>query len=184
LRQSREEALAFLASLSAKENLHLVDKRVNWLAITTAIESLPPGQRKTAAYGALLLAWKDIPLNLGSSSVRTGVDSPGFFKKVFDSTSLPISQAPGERLSDSMKKQFRKVDQPKIGDLLFYKGAEATSVGNFVMMYLGPGLEGGHGVCLGTFERGQPIQVIDSYYFDQTPPKDMFIGYYEPNYRD
>jgi cell wall-associated NlpC family hydrolase len=91
---------------------------------------------------------------------------------------------PGQRVSDAMKNQFTLVSEAKPGDLLFYRGAEKESIGNFVMMYIGPGKEGGHGICLGIYDTGKPIEVIDSYFFDKVSPPDHFLGYYRPDYAD
>ncbi len=186
LQRSRDDALAFLSEISRKENIRLINPNVkeSWSEVVAGIAALKPGQRKKAVYGALLLAWKEIPLGFQGHDLSTGVDSPGFFRHAFDSVGLSISRQPGQRLSDAIEQQFRKVSKPTPGDLMVYKGAESDSVGHFVMMYLGPGEEGGDGICLGTFTTHQPVQIIDSYYFDKVPPRDEFLGYYAPIYAD
>ncbi len=187
LQRSRDDALAFLSEISRKENIRLINPNVkddSWSKVVAGISAVKPGQRKKAVYGALLLAWKEIPLGFQGHDLPTGVDSPGFFKHVFASVGLSIAQQPGQRLSDAIEQQFRKVSEPTPGDLMIYKGAESDSVGHFVMMYLGTGEEGGDGISLGTFTTHQPVQIIDSYYFERVPPKDKFFGYYAPDYTD
>ena len=75
-----------------------------------------------------------------------------------------------------MMQTFKKVDSPEPGDLMFFTG----NVGSFAMIYLSEGRPGGQGVCIGTFETGQPVQIIDS--TDINTPVYPFIGYYRVNY--
>jgi len=188
LQRSRGDLLDFLHGVSQRENLHFVDKNVSdedWRAAVSTIEKLPPGQRKKTIYGAILLAWQNIPLNLKNTGVANGgVDSANFWRRVFRSVGIEIETHSSERVSDAMKRLFSKTDSPLPGDLLFYQGAEKTSVGNFVMMYLGPGKNGGSGICLGTYDAGKPVEVIDAFYFDEVNPPDHLIGKYRPNYVD
>jgi hypothetical protein len=59
---------------------------------------------------------------------------------------------------------------------MFYRG----DVGNFAMIFVGGGDARGQGVCVGTFETGQPVQVMDSVNFNT---KDFpFIGYFRVPY--
>lgn len=187
LQISRGELLDFMHSVSRKENLHFIDQNVSdtdWQRIVLTIDQLPAGQRKTTIYGAILLAWQNISLSLQNKGLLNGgVDSANFWKRVFASTGIEVSQRGSERVSEAMKRQFIKVENPQPGDLMFYKGAESTSVGNFVMMYLGPGTDA-HGICLGTYDTGKPVEVIDSDYFDNVGKPDLFQGYYRPTYKD
>ncbi len=50
------------------------------------------------------------------------------------------------------------------------------------MMYLGLGKNGGSGLCLGPYDAGKPVEVIDSYFFDKVSPPDHLVGVYRPNY--
>jgi hypothetical protein len=65
LQASRGELLEFLHNISQQENLRFIDKNVSselWSQSVRSIEALRAGKRKTAVYGAILLAWHDISL--------------------------------------------------------------------------------------------------------------------------
>lgn len=176
LRSTQGDILDFLAHVTEKEAIRLIDKDVDWPRTRSGVLELPPGRRKQAVLGAVLLAWKDIPFKLGGSRPASGFDSPRFIQFLLDRVGIHVTSKADERLSVSMMRQFTQFDAPEPGDLMFYKGA----VGNFVMIYLGPGQARGQGVCVGTFEAGQPVQVMDSANFNTAVYP--FIGYYQVPY--
>ena len=73
------------------------------------------------------------------------------------------------QLRDTLNKRLgSEVENRQAGDL----GAESTSVGNFVMMYLGPGKDA-HGIRLAAYDTGKAVEAIDSDYFDNVGKPDL-----------
>ena len=140
--------------------------------------SLPPGQRKKAVLAAILLAWKEIPFRLGGRSLGSGFDSSNFVRFVLSQVGINIADEPNRRPSEIMMQRFERTDTPMPGDLMFYRG----NIGNFVLIYLAKGNPGGQGICVGTVETGQPVQIIDSTIINT--PIFPFIGYYKIDYSD
>jgi cell wall-associated NlpC family hydrolase len=176
LRSTQEDILNFLAKVTSAQDIKLIDRDVDWEKTKQQIMSLPAGQRKQAALAAVLLAWKYIPFKLGGNSLKSGFDSPRFVKFVLFQVGIEVEQLPNERLSETLMRSFKKVDKPQPGDLIFYKG----NVGSFVMIYLAEGRNEGKGVCVGTLQPGEPVQIMDS--ADITTDSHPFIGYFSPNY--
>lgn len=176
LTSSQRDALDFLARVTAQESIRLIGEDVDWPRIRDGIVGLQPGRRKQAVLGGILLAWRDIPFRLAGKDMTTGFDSPRFVQFVLGRVGIEVKSEPGERLSVAMMRRFAQTRSPEPGDLLFYKG----EIGHFVMIYLGPGAPGGQGVCLGTFETGQPVQIMDSVHFNTTTYP--FIGYFGVTY--
>jgi len=176
LTSTQGDLLKFLGGVTEKEKIRLIREDVDWPRISKGIQELPPGRRKQAVLGAILLAWQNIPFALGGQSAAKGFDSTGFVQFLLGRVGIPVTKDPSERLSVALMRMFARVDSPQPGDLMFYKG----NVGNFVMMYLGPGSQMGRGVCIGTFESGQPVQVMDSANFMTSVYP--FIGYFRVTY--
>ncbi len=176
LTSTQGDILEFLGRVTEKENIRLIGEDVDWPRTNKGIQELPPGRRKQAVLGAILLAWHSIPFALGQHSAAKGFDSPRFIQFLLGRVGIQVTNTPNERLSAAMMRTFARVDSPQPGDLMIYKG----NVGNFVMMYLGPGSNRGNGVCIGTFESGQPVQVMDSVNFRTSIYP--FISYYRVPY--
>lgn len=173
---TQEGVLDFLAKVTSSQGIRLLDSDVDWDQTKKAILGLPNGQRKQAVLGAILLAWKEIPFTLGKDSLSQGFDSPRFVRLVLSQVGISIPDEPNRRLSETIMRRFSRVDEPMPGDLIFYRG----NVGNFVMIYLAPGKPGGQGICVGTFESGQPVQIMDSSRFNTAVYP--FLDYYHVDY--
>lgn len=89
---------------------------------------------------------------------------------------MKVDVQPGQRLSDAMMTAFNRVDSPLPGDLIFYRG----NVGNFVVMYIGPGEPRGHGVAIGTLQTGEEVQILDTAHVNT--PRYPLIGIYRVSY--
>lgn len=176
LRQTQEGLLNFLARVSDAKQIHLIGPDVNWEATKASIFAAEPGRRQVGVFGAVLLAWKEIPFVLGGQSLSSGFDSTTFILQVLRGVGIEVPVPAGQRPSSALMKRFEKTATPMPGDLLFYKG----NVGHFALLYLGPGASGGQGTCLGTFETGQPVQVLDTIHLNT--PVYPFVGYFRVPY--
>lgn len=176
LRRTQEGVLDFLGSVTAGEQIRLIDPSVDWARTKTYLVEMQSGPRKQAVLAALLLAWKDLPFSLRNRSLSGGLDSPHFIEVVLSSVGVHVQQRPGERLSDAMMRQFEPVDSPLPGDLIYYRG----NVGNFVVMYIGPGSPNGKGVAIGTLQTGEEVQVLDTSHINT--PVYPFIGVFRVPY--
>jgi len=172
LTQTQEGVLDFLAKVTRSQQIQLIDSDVNWDQTKKQVLALPAGQRKQAVLGAILLAWKKIPFGLTRNSLAEGIDSPRFVRSVLAQVGIEISDEPNRRLSESIMSRFSKVETPEPGDLIFYRG----NIGSFVMIYLAQGKPGGQGICVGTLQPGEPVQIMDS--SNITTGSHPFLGYY------
>lgn len=176
LRSTQDGILGFLANVADDSQVRLLDDDVQWSKVRAGIDSTRPGHRKQALLTAILLAWKDIPFAMSTSSIRQGIDSPRFIQYVLNKNGVAIDVRPGERASDALMRTFHKVDKPLPGDLVFYKG----QVGSFGFIYLADGPEGSQGIGVGTLQASAPLQIIS---LDNiNTPHYPLIGYYRVNY--
>lgn len=178
LGQTQDGILDFLTTVTDSKSINILDPDVDWASVKQSIEKMPHGMRKQTLLNAILLAWKDIPFTLGGKSVTAGFDSPSFMAFVLSKSKVPVERTPGVRLSDSLMQQFHQVDQPRPGDLVFYKG----QVGSFGLIYLADGKPGSAGVGVGTLQAASPLQImsldnVNTRYFPR-------IGYFRVNYPD
>jgi hypothetical protein len=179
LKGTQASILDFLGSVASGEQVKLVDvDHADWQRTENELISLPAGQRKKAVFGAVLLAWKDIPFKVGGRALGTGLDSTSFMRLVLTKVGVQVPDVPGLRPSAVMMKRFVRVTVPKPGDLMFYRG----DTGNFVVMYLARGAGRSRGICLGTLETANPLGIIDSVEINE--PDYAFLGYYAVPYRD
>lgn len=178
LRNTQDDLLDFLAKVTDESQVSILDPAVDWNAVKSDIEKLPPGRRKQAILTAILLAWKEIPFTMGKQSVGKGFDSPRFIEYVLSRNGVRINKKPDERMSDALMRTFKKVEKPRPGDLVFYRG----QVGSFGFIYLSDGGPSGSGVGIGTLQAIAPLQIIslnniNTPYFPQ-------IGYFRVVYPD
>lgn len=175
---TQEDLLDFLAVVTSEEQIHLLDSSVNWNEVKKEIINFPAGKRKQAFLIAILLAWKQIPFELGQESLGGGFDSPRFLRYVLSKVGLVINDEPGIRLSATLMNSFEQVDKPQPGDLVFYRG----QIGSFGFMYISAGGELGPPVGIGTLQRIAPLQIIsleniNTLFFP-------LIGYFRVEYPD
>lgn len=173
---TQESVLDFLAKVTSSQRIQLIDSDVNWDQTKKEVLGLPPGQRKQAVLGGILLAWKEIPFGLSGNSLTEGIDSPRFIRLVLSQVGIEIPDEPNRRLSETIMSKFSRTDTPKPGDLIFYRG----NIGSFVMIYLAQGKPGGQGICVGTLQPGAPVQIMDS--SNITTGTHPFLGYYRVGY--
>ncbi|MEM6737596.1 MAG: NlpC/P60 family protein [Bacteroidota bacterium] len=153
-------------------------EELDWDRISKCILDLPSGKRKTAVLISLLIAWKEIPFELGGSSPSASFDSPSFLKYVVEQVGIEVNKRPDEFLSVTMMKKFEKVDKPLPGDLIFYKG----QTGNFGLMYLCDGHSDGQGIAVGTLQAISPLAIYETRHINT--PFFPLRGYYRVNYED
>lgn len=151
---------------------------IDWNKVAQSIIDLPSGKRKTAVLIALLMTWKEIPFDLGTSNPSMGFDSPSFLIYVLNQVGINVDKKPKEFLSVAIMNKFQKIDKPLPGDLIFYKG----QTGNFGLMYLCGGDEEGQGVAIGTLQSISPLAIYETKYINR--PFFPFIGFYRVNYED
>lgn len=178
LQNTQDGLLDFLARVTDNSKVSILDRDVDWGVVKTDLEKLPSGNRKQALLTAILLAWKDIPFTMGKQSVSQGFDSPRFIEFVLSKNGIKIDKRNDERMSDALMRSFRKVDQPRPGDLVFYEG----QVGSFGFIYLSDGKPSSAGVGIGTLQAAAPLQIIslnniNTSYFP-------LIGYFRVVYPD
>jgi len=176
LLRTQESVLDFLGGITTAERIRLIDPSVDWSETKKYIIDMPAGPRKTAVLTAILLAWKDLPFSLENHSLASGLDSPHFINVVLANVGITVQKGTDERLSDAMMRQFKKVDSPMPGDLIFYRG----NVGSFVMMYIAPGSPLGKGIAVGTLQTGEEVQIVDTAHINT--PVYPFIGYFRVPY--
>lgn len=176
LRRTQQGILDFLGGVTAKDRIRLIDPSVDWAATKHYLAEMKSGPRKAATLAAILLAWKELPFSLDNRSLSAGMDSPHFINVVLLSAGIHVEQRPGERLSVAMMRQFKPVDSPLPGDLIFYRG----NLGSFVVMYIAPGSSNGKGVAVGTLQSGEEVQVLDT--ANINTPVYPFIGFFRVPY--
>ncbi len=176
LESTQASILGFLEQVSNRQKLRLFDRDVNWEKTKSRLIALPAGKRKNAVFGALLLAWKEVPFKLGGTSVKSGIDSTRFMILVLQLAGVEVPSDSKRRPSEVMMSYFKRTTSPEPGDLMFFKG----DTGSFVLMYLDQGFAGGHGVGIGTMGIGEEVMVLDSKNIrtKQYP----FLGYWQVRY--
>lgn len=178
LEVTQNDILDFLSKVTSGENVQLLDPAIDWEKTKATIIELPPGNRKQAIFVAILLAWKDIPFELSEQSLSAGFDSPRFLRYVLSQVGITISDKPGVPLSANMMQHFERVDNPKPGDLMFYRG----QIGSFGFIYLSEGSPEGQGVGVGTLQKVSPLMILDT--SNVNTPFFPFIGYFRVIYPD
>ncbi len=156
LDSTQQSLLDFLVSVTDRDKVSILGSNVDWDEVKQQLNHLPSGQRKNAILNAMLLAWKDIPFSMGQENVRVGFDSPRFLRYVLKTVGLNVKSRPGEPLSVTLMKRFEKVDDPKPGDLVFFKG----QVGSFGFILASVGKDDSEHVGIGTLQKIAPLQVI------------------------
>lgn len=155
LQKTQDSVLDFLVSVTKKSKVHILDPSVNWSEAKKQLNFLPAGDRKNALLNAILLAWKDIPFEMGKEGVH-GFDSPRFLKYVLQSVGVEVISKSGQRMSDALIQSFAKVEDPQLGDLVFFKG----QVGSFGFILLSAGSTDTEHVGIGTLQEAAPLQII------------------------
>jgi hypothetical protein len=178
LRKTESSILDFLVSVADKNKVHILDESVDWNEVKRQLSNLPYGDRKNALLNAILLAWKDIPFTMGGRNIRAGFDSPRFLQFVLETVNLNIETVRGQRLSDTMMQRFEKVNHPRVGDLVFFKG----QVGSFGFILLSVGSRDEEHVGIGTLQRIAPLQIISM--GNINTPYFPLRGYYQVIYPD
>jgi cell wall-associated NlpC family hydrolase len=156
LRNTQDSILNFLVSITDQTRVHILDRSVDWDEVKRQISNLPAGQRKNAILNSLLLAWKDIPFAMGQSEVNSGFDSPRFLNYVLGTVGSKVKRKNNQRMSDALMKNFEKVNNPKIGDLVFFKG----QIGSFGFILLSVGKSDSEHVGVGTMQKTESLQII------------------------
>lgn len=178
LRKTQDGLLDFLAKITDEGQIGILDPDVDWNAVKADIERFPTGRRKQAILTAILLAWKEIPFAMGKQSVGKGFDSPRFIDYVLSRNGVRVSPRPNERLSDALMRTFKKVDVPRPGDLVFYRG----QVGSFGLIFLSDGGSSKSGVGIGTLQAIAPLQILSLKNINT--PRFPQIGYFGVVYPD
>ncbi len=177
LQNTQNSVLDFLVSVTSRSNVHLLDPSVDWTESKKQLDTLFAGDRKNALLNAILLAWKDIPFSMGKEGLH-GFDSPLFLRYVLQSVGIDIKQIQGKRMSDNLMEMFEKVDNPKPGDLVFFKG----QVGSFGFILLSVGNSDTEHVGIGTLQKAAPLQIISL--GNINTPHFPLTGYFRVNYPD
>lgn len=178
LKSTQNGLLDFLAKVTDESQVSILDRDVDWQIVKSDIEKLPSGKRKQTILTAILLAWKDIPFAMGKQSVGKGFDSPRFIEYVLATNGVKIRKDSNERMSDALMRSFKKVEKPRPGDLVFYKG----QVGSFGFFYLSDGKPSSAGVGIGTLQATAPLQIISL--DNVNTPFFPLIGYFRVFYPD
>jgi hypothetical protein len=187
LQGRREDLLAFLKMVSARENISFIDQRVSdttWQRVVAELEGLPAGQRKSTVMDAVLLAWREVPFKLTGPTMGEGVNSPLLIIRVLKLNGLQVEQHPGESESAALRRASDEVTSPMPGDLMFFKGSEPGSVGEYVMMYLGPSGDSVNWVCLGLMGKKYPMGIYNVNWLIQPPDPDKPAGIFRPRYKN
>ena len=177
LQNTQNLVLDFLVSVTSESQIHLLDPSVDWAEAKKQLNVLPAGDRKNALLNAILLAWKDIPFSMGREGLH-GFDSPRFLRYVLQSVGIEVKQVKGKRMSDTLMGMFEKVDNPKPGDLVFFKG----QVGSFGFILLSVGNSDREHVGIGTLQKVAPLQIISM--GNINTPYFPLRGYFRVTYPD
>lgn len=177
LQNTQNSVLDFLVSVTSKSKVHLLDPSVDWGEAKKQLNALPAGDRKNALLNAILLAWKDIPFSMGEEGLH-GFDSPRFLRYVLQLVGIEVKQVKGKRMSDTLMEMFEKVDNPKPGDLVFFKGQK----GSFGFILLSVGNSDTEHVGIGTLQKVAPLQIISM--GNINTPSFPLRGYFRVTYPD
>ncbi len=175
---TQNSLLDFLVSVTDRKNVSILDPSVDWDAVKESLNQLPASKRKNAILNAILLAWKEIPFTMGHESVNTGFDSPRFLRYVLRTVGVNIEKIRGRRLSEVLMESFDKIDNPKPGDLVFFKGME----GNFGFILASVGKTDAEHVGIGTLQKIDPLQITSM--GNINTPFFPLRGYYRVIYPD
>ena len=178
LKSTQDSLLDFVSKVTDETKVSILGRDVDWKTVKSDLEQLPGGKRKETILTAILLAWKDIPFTMGQQAASKGFDSPRFLYYVLSKNGVRIDKGANERMSDALMRTFKKVEKPKPGDLIFYRGQE----GSFGFFYLADGKSSNAGVGIGTLQAVAPLQIINldninTRYFP-------LIGYFRVSYPD
>ena len=174
---TQDSILNFLKSVSDQNKIHILDSDVDWYEVIAQINGIKAGDRKNALFNSILMAWKDIPFGLNKESTL-GFDSPRFLNFILSSVGLETEPKPNQRMSDALMSRFEKVDAPKPGDLVFFKGR----IGNFGFIILAVGDSDEDHIGVGTLEEVNPLQIIKMKNINT--PYFPLKGYYRVRYPD
>ena len=177
LQKTQNSVLDFLVSVTDNSKVHILDPAVDWESAKKQLNSLPSGDRKNALLNAILLAWKDIPFEMGKQGTH-GFDSPRFLNYLLQSVGINIEKKSGQRMSDAFMHSFVKTNDPKAGDLAFFKG----QVGSFGFILLSVGDTDAEQVGIGTLQKAAPLQIISM--SNINTPYFPLRGYYRVKYPD
>ncbi|WP_420322556.1 NlpC/P60 family protein [Flagellimonas sp.] len=181
LKNDERTLTQFLINLikTSQENVQADADNIDWEILEENLNNMPSGKRKSAIFISLLMTWKEVPFDLGKKNPSVGFDSPRFLAYVLNQVGIKVQRKPNEPLSVTLMNKFDKVDTPKIGDLIFYKG----QIGNFGLIYLGPNKDdSSQGIGIGTLQSISPLSIYDT--------KNLNIefyplrGFYRVNYED
>jgi len=176
LKQSQTDLLQVFGRVISGSQIAILSRRVQWQAVQDTIIRMPPGARKQAALAAILLAWKNVPFVLGAHNVGSGYDSPSFISDVLSDVGISVKRQPKELLSDALMRSFKRTQEPKAGDLVFYKG----QTGSFGLILLTDGKDDAIGV--GTLQAVSPLQIMR---LDEVnTPYFPLIGFFHVTYPD
>lgn len=167
----------FLASITRANKIKFIDPEINWPKVQKELIDLKPGKRKEAIFGAIIMASVGTSFKLGKGSFAEGFDSSTFIEYILSQVGVKIKRHPTKYLSETIMEQCTKVQEPKPGDLLFYKG----QIGNFGLFYLALGNPAGKGIAVGTLESANPCVIMDT---SSINPLFDFIGYFRVTYPD
>jgi hypothetical protein len=159
--------LSFIADLSRRGEIQLLDSSVDWDDVQEHILAMPPGRRRNAVLSAILYAWKTIPFGATGNSAVTGFNSPRFALRVLEHVGIKIDTLPGVQLiGPQLLRRFPHISKSaaRLGDLMVFqwtplgRGTPSTAV----LMLLAPGRPQGYGIGIGMLNTGAPVQVIDT----------------------
>ncbi len=167
----------FLASITRSNKIKFIDPKIDWPKAQKELIDMNPGKRKEAIFGAIIMASVGTSFKLGKGSFAEGFDSSSFIEYVLSQVGVNIKKHPTKYLSVTIMEQCTAVQEPKPGDLFFYKG----DVGNFGLFYLGPGNPSGKGIAVGALESVHPCVIMDT---SSINPLYEFIGYFRVTYPD
>jgi len=178
IEKTQNSILDTLVQVADERNIDILDRSIDWPFVRSELIELDPGDRKNVLMNALLLSWKSIPFSMGQEGIVNGFDSPRFLRYVLSTVDVDVSTVPGQRLSDTLMNSFKKTNNPKPGDLVFFEG----QVGSFGFILLNVGQTDSDHVGIGTLQKSAPLQIIkmqniNTRYFP-------LIGYFSVNYPD
>jgi hypothetical protein len=177
LQNTQDSVLDFLVAVTDGSQVHILDSAVDWDITKSRLTLLPSGDRKSALLNAILLAWKDIPFEMGKQGVY-GFDSPRFLNYVLQSVGIKIEKKSSQRMSDALMDSFIQTTDPKPGDLVFFKG----QTGSFGFILLTIGDADDEHVGVGTLQKSAPLQIISMGNINS--PYFPLKGYYRVKYPD
>ncbi len=174
---TQQSIFDFLSSITRANKIKFIDAQINWPKVQRELIEMKPGKRKEAIFGAIIMASVQTSFKLGKGSFAEGFDSSRFIEYVLSQVGVMIRRHPTKYLSETIMEQCTRVQEPKPGDLLFYKG----DVGNFGLFYLAPGNPSGKGIGVGTLESSNPCVILDTSSINSIY---KFIDYFRVPYPD